>query len=245
MYFDEVQDYEFEIENNIILERHYGMTVLRDDLLLGGTKSRYLEKIMDPKYKGYVYASPVYGGFQIALAGVCRKLGKKAVIFTPDRKKVHKNTWRVVDLGAEVIGIKPGYLNVLQKRAKDFAKRNNYEYLEFGANYPVTIDAISETMRKITKLMEKEPTSIFCAVGSGTLLKGIIGGTDKAKVYGVQVGKEFNYTHKRFTKIVYPVGFEYESKFKSDFPSMPNYDRKALEVAAQLKDDNTLFWNVL
>ena len=50
MYFDEVQDYEFEIENNIILERHYGMTVLRDDLLLGGTKSRYLEKIIGEHY---------------------------------------------------------------------------------------------------------------------------------------------------------------------------------------------------
>ena len=52
--------------------------MLRDDLLLGGTKSRFIEKLLNKEKDGYVYASPVYGGFQIALAGVCKKINKQA-----------------------------------------------------------------------------------------------------------------------------------------------------------------------
>ena len=75
--------------NNITLDIYKNITVLRDDLLVGGTKSRFLHLLLDPHKEGYVYASPVYGGFQIALSGVANNINKKAIIFTPERKKRH------------------------------------------------------------------------------------------------------------------------------------------------------------
>ena len=52
--------------NPITLEQHNGYTVLRDDNLLGGTKSVFIERMIPPGASEVVYASPVYGGFQIA-----------------------------------------------------------------------------------------------------------------------------------------------------------------------------------
>jgi len=50
----------------ITIEKHKGVNVLRDDLLIGGTKSILMPSIIGDDLE-YVYASPVYGGFQIAL----------------------------------------------------------------------------------------------------------------------------------------------------------------------------------
>jgi len=232
--------------NNITLDIYKNITVLRDDLLVGGTKSRFLHLLLDPHKEGYVYASPVYGGFQIALSGVANNINKKAIIFTPERKKRHYNTLKASDQGGTIIEVRPGYLSVIQKRAKDFvASYPEYQYLEFGANYPDAIRLIAGTMQSITNDLGKEPSEVYCAVGSGTLVKGILAGTTKAKVTGVVVGKEFNYEHERLRLIKYPKGFDYLSKYKAPFQSMPNYDLKALEVCMELKKSNdVLFWNV-
>lgn len=57
----------------LTLEKHKGITVLRDDLLTGGTKSILMPSIISDSDE-YVYASPVYGGFQIALFAYCQKV---------------------------------------------------------------------------------------------------------------------------------------------------------------------------
>ena len=110
------------------------------------------------------------------------------------------------------------------------------------------------------------PDEIWCAVGSGTLISGIIQAVNEMqalrpsnkgselsplKIYGVQVGKEFKGNNSpNVTMIVYPKPFEYASKLKVNFPSMPNYDLKAFEICIKYNatsDENKkiLFWNVL
>lgn len=234
------------VTNNITLESYEGITVLRDDLLIGGTKSRFLRLLLDENKKGYVYASPVYGGFQIALSGVAKELGKESMIFCAKRNKKHSNTILASELGSLIVEVEHGYLNVVQKRAKDFVSANSdYQYLEFGANHPDAIRSIADTMKSIISELGSEPSEIFCAVGSGTLVKGILSGSSNAKVTGVVVGKEFNYDHERLNLIKYPKSFDYSSKYKAPFQCMPNYDLKALELCMQLKKSNdVLFWNV-
>ena len=55
----------------ITIEQYKGVNVLRDDLLKGGTKSILMPSIIGDDLE-YVYASPVYGGFQIALSAYCK-----------------------------------------------------------------------------------------------------------------------------------------------------------------------------
>ncbi len=63
----------------ITIEQHKGVKVLRDDLLTGGTKSILMPSIIGDDLE-YVYSSPVYGGFQIALSAYCQSVNKKATI---------------------------------------------------------------------------------------------------------------------------------------------------------------------
>lgn len=194
----------------ITIERHEGVYVLRDDLLPGGTKSILLDSILDPQKKYYVYASPVYGGFQIALAKYVKALNdsiaqskyrttaKKAVIFTAARKDYHDNTIEVIRNEGEVIHVPNGYLSVTQARAREFCDRNKLaQYIEFGAKTnkakEVLIDRVKQVISHFKAINGNgnEPDEIWCAIGSGLLFESIVAATSKTCVCGVIVGKDY------------------------------------------------------
>jgi threonine dehydratase len=230
------------------IENHNGIHVLRDDLLPGGTKSVFMDKILDSQKEEFVYASPVYGGFQIALAAYATSIGKKAVIFCAKRKTPHPNSLKAKAAGANVFLVPAGYLKNCQSKAREYAARNNAQLIEFGANYPAAINAISDRMKQVISTLCQEPKEIFCAVGSGTLLKGIIAGTSTAKITGVMVGKEFEGSVPDRVKLLrYHKQFEKESKATAPFPSCSNYDLKAWEYCIDYarKKEDVFFWNVL
>jgi cysteine synthase len=235
----------------IKIEKHYGINVLRDDLLEGGTKSILLDGIEKtyPDITEYVYASPVYGGFQIALSAYCKNHGLKATIFCAKRAKKHVNTLKCIEYGANIIEVYPGYLSVVEKRARDYCEKKLHVHkFVFGANIPENITIISNRAKKVLEHLNREPDEIWVAVGSGTLVKGILQSVKDAKVYGVLVGADFEYSHPNLTLIKYPKPFESESHLNVAFPSMANYDRKALELCLSMSRSpsiDVLFWNVL
>lgn len=55
-----------------IVEVHQGVHVVRDDLLYGGTKRRFIDKFVSLPYSEFVYASPVYGGRKLRLRWLVR-----------------------------------------------------------------------------------------------------------------------------------------------------------------------------
>ena len=151
------------MDNSIIIEKHYGINVLRDDLLDGGTKSILLEGIEKqyPDIMEYVYASPVYGGFQIALSAYCKKKGLKATIFCAKRKHKHTNTLKCIQYGANVIEVYPGYLSVVEKRARDYCEQKSPVHkFVFGANTPENINLISQRAKKVFHQLGSEPDEI-------------------------------------------------------------------------------------
>jgi hypothetical protein len=231
----------------MVIETYNGVSVLRDDLLPGGTKSVILPHILDKDKRCYVYASPVYGGMQIALAAYCRSIGKQAVIFCAKRKTPHANSLRVKAEGGVVYQVPYGYLSHTQKKAREYARDNNAQLIEFGGNYPIAIKAISERMRQVSDRLGREPDIIYCTAGSGTLLRGIIAGTNAARIVAVQVGAEVgNPLPDRVTIKKYHKPFEKESTIKAPFPSCANYDLKGWEYCVRDKPEGlVLFWNVL
>jgi hypothetical protein len=239
------------MEHPVVIQKHYGINILRDDLLEGGTKSILLEGIekLYPHVIEYVYASPVYGGFQIALSAYCKKKGLKATIFCAKRKQKHPNTLKCIEYGANIIEVYPGYLSVVEKRARDYCdKKSHIHKFVFGANTSENINIITTRAKKVIEQLGSEPEQIWVAVGSGTLVKGILQAVTNAKVYGVIIGADFEYEHPNLTLIKYPKSFEKESLLEVVFPSMANYDRKALELCLAQNDiftSNILFWNVL
>jgi hypothetical protein len=231
----------------MVIETHNGINVLRDDLLPGGTKSVILPFILDPGKSSYVYASPVYGGMQMALAAYCRTIGKQAVIFCAKRKQPHANSLRVKAEGGIVYQVPYGYLSHTQKKAREYARANDAQLIEFGGNYPISIMVIKERMRKVSQQLGREPDVVYCAAGSGTLLRGIAEGTTRAKIVAVQVGAEVgNPLPERVTLKKYHRPFEKDSPCRAPFPSCANYDLKAWEYCIRDQPKGmVLFWNVL
>lgn len=236
---------------DITLEEHHGIMVLRDDLLPGGTKARFIEHLIPPGVAEVVYASPVYGGFQIALAAACKRLGVRATIFCAYRKQAHPNTLLAKEYGATVYQVKHGYLSHVESKAKKYCLQTGAHKLTFGANYPIAINSIAQTMRAITKQLGYEPSQVWCAWGSGTLTRGILAGTTKATVNAVVVGMEpaaeWQSAHRLILRKS-PFKFDqpYKGAFKPPFPSMPNYDAKAWAYMQECAPvGKVLFWNVL
>lgn len=227
----------------IRLERHEGIVVLRDDLLPGGTKSILLKHVLDPNIKEYVYASPVYGGFQIALS---QYVGKRATIFCAKRSLKHPNTITCLKAGAKVIEVPYGYLSVIQARAREYSLLTGAQLIPFGAKFPNSVEILSKRVKQIIIKLGREPKEIFCAVGSGLLFESILKATSKCRVVGVQIGANYLTLNKRGEILIYPKKFEFPSTIVAPFPSMPNYDLKAWETCLLRRSSNdVLFWNVL
>lgn len=230
------------MENKIIIRKYFGINVVRDDFLAGGTKSVLMPAIVDPTKK-YVYASPVYGGFQIALSAYC---GKNAIIFCDKRKQRHENTQICEDYGAKIVEVPVGYLSVVEARAREYAERTGAIKLLFGAKEDRNINIISDRVREAIKQLKKEPDEIWCAIGSGTLVTAILRATTTAKVIGVQVGQDCNIKDDRLTVLKYHKSFDKPSLIDIPFKSTANYDRKAFEYCIERKGSGSiLFWNVL
>jgi len=238
----------------IKIEKHNGIHVLRDDLLMGGTKSILLSTLDEPNITEYVYASPVYGGFQIALSMYCKSVNKTATIFCAKRKIKHSNTFKCIYYGANIIEVDYGYLSVIEKHAREYSNgKSNIKKIVFGSKTEDNISLLATRTKNVIQVLGREPEEIWVAVGSGTLISGILRAvSNNVKVVGVQVGAEFipEKEYNNLTIIKYPKPFDKESKIKPDFPSMPNYDLKAYELCIannKVIPNNkmVLFWNVL
>ena len=171
------------MDNDITIKQHYGIHVLRDDLLDGGTKSVLMDNIAKqyPDADEFVYASPVYGGFQVALTMYCERAGKRATIFCAKRKHKHPHTLKCKSHGAKIVEVSPGYLSVVEKRAEEYcAKHPRAQKLVFGAQSPENIASITQRAKRVFRKMGGEPDEVWVAVGSGTILQGILGATKRA-----------------------------------------------------------------
>jgi len=145
-----------------IVQTHAGIWVVRDDLHPGGTKARFIGQVFDGVQEA-VYASPPEGGAQTALAHVARALGKKAPIFVAQRAKPHARTLEAARMGAKVVSVSPGYLTVVQSRARQYCRDSGASLIPFGADIPGSVEALAAAALA-TGL---EPDEVWCAAGSG------------------------------------------------------------------------------
>ena len=226
-----------------VVREHDGASVVRDDLLEGGTKLRYLADLYGPGLREVVYASPCEGGAQISLAVAARMAGGKATIFCAGRKKQHGRTLEAMSLGANVQSVRPGYLSVVQARAREYARETGAYLLPFGGDIPGAVEAIARAARS----SGASPRVVWCAAGSGTLVRGLRLAWPDAQLNAVVVGKSVT-----DQQIGYAVRHRVEYAFKDEartrppFPSDLHYDAKAWEVCmASPVRPLTVFWNVM
>ena len=224
-----------------ILEVHRGIVVVRDDLFPGGTKARFIGSVFDGTAEA-VYASPPEGGAQTALATVAKALGKRATIFVAQRAKPHARTLEAARLGAKVVPVAPGYLTVVQARAKAYCRDTGAFLIPFGADFPGAAEAIAAAA-----LMTGEtPDEVWCAAGSGVLARGLALAWPDARRHVVQIGRELSPKDVAGATIhVHPRKFAEKAMIAAPFPADPHYDAKAWETCLiKHGSGRVLFWNV-
>lgn len=224
-----------------IVMEHEGISVVRDDLYPGGTKARYVARLFDQADE-VVYATPAEGGAQTALAECARQAGKRATLFVAKRADPHPRALMAKRLGATVVQVSPGYLSVIQSRAANYAKEAGALLAPFGVDMPEAIEAIADAARS-TGI---EPDEVWCASGSGVLMRGLAIAWPKARRHSVQVGRDLTAANVSDAAIhKHPLDFGQRCKVLPPFPSDPHYDAKAWEICKARRGAGlVLFWNV-
>lgn len=226
-----------------IVQCHAGIQVVRDDLYAGGTKARFLRRMLaGHPAEEFVYASPACGGAQTALATVAAELGKRATVFVAKRAEMHPRAKMVERLGGRVVQVPHGYLNVVQSAARKYCGATGAHLLPFGLDLPEAVEIIAADAR----VLDVAPDEVWCAAGSGTLARALATAWPNAERHVVQVGRELGMSDVAGATLhIYPRKFEQHAKTQPPFPSDPHYDAKAWEVCQQQRGQGVVvFWNV-
>lgn len=222
---------------------HHGIIVVRDDLYLGGTKSRIFEPLFGTHHE-IVYASPAQGGAQTALAHAAAKVGGKATIFVAKRAYPHPRALEAKRVGATVWQVKPGYLTVVQARARLYCANTGAFNLPFGADMAEATSIIASAATSL----DIKPDEVWCAAGSGVLMRGLARAWPHAERHAVQIGRKLSASDVANAQIhIYPKPYDFALKSPAaPFPSDPHYDAKAWDICRQKRGSGkvVVFWNV-
>lgn len=221
------------------IENHNGVAVVRDDCLPGGTKTRLFHELMRSNEAiEFVYASPAQGMAQVALAVSAYHCCKQATVFVVGRRERAPRTCLAEAFGARIVEVAPGYLNVIQARAKAYAAERGAFYIDFGGgNLP------TEGISQAAAALDINPSDVWCAAGSGTLARALKRAWPKATIHAVAVGKTLN-LDQGFNVIRSPYRYEQHCSDAAPFPTDPIYEAKAWEMLRLGREGTTLFWNV-
>lgn len=228
-----------------VIEQHGNITVVRDDLLPGGTKRRFIYPFLaaQPNVKEWVYASPRVGYAQVAIAYACRDMELKGTIFLPKGKHTEL-TEEALSLGANIVEVPMGFLTHLQYASKKYVEETpDSQLLPFGLDHPMIIDEIA----RIASRLPVQPKEVWTCISSGVLSRGLQKAWPEAKVYGVKVGHGTT-DRERGRAELFESKYKFNQKCKETecppFPSSRYYDAKAWSFIKDNASDGALFWNV-
>ena len=228
-----------------IVEEHEGFQIVRDDMIGGGSKMRFADYLIrsNKEIEEWVYgSSPATGYAQISLSYLCRKYGKKSVIFMADRaiNKRHKYQLEAIEAGADMRWVPNGMLSVTEKRARDYVSDSptSRRLLPIGFDDPTVVASII----RVAQSMDVEPREVWTVGSSGTLTRGLQRAWPDASFHCVTVGHAGDYGRAKTYRCEIP--FNKATKVLPPFPSAPTYDAKAWEFMLEHASPGALFWNV-
>lgn len=241
-----------DTEKQIEILQIDNLTVVNDGAYEFGSKARFIDKYISElggHIKEVVYASPTTGFAQISLAYVCKKYGKKAVLFEPERSlnKLHEYQKKCLELGGEIHWVKMGMTPVLKAHAKKYVESNMQSIMApFGFDHETIVASIIKVAQS---LKIEQPDEIWTVAGSGTLSRGLQLAFPNSAVWAVGVGHKLSEREEGRANITYhALKFSQATKILPPFASAKTYDAKAWEYIEELKetfpDKKILFWNV-
>ena len=228
-----------------VIEEHEKIQVVRDDLLGGGSKMRFADYLIksNEEIEEWVYgSSPATGYAQISLAALCRRYGKKAVVFMADRAwdKLHDYQIKAIAEGADMRFVPNGMLSVTEKRARDYVEQDPTvrRLLHIGFDHPSVVASII----RVALSIDIRPNEVWTVGSSGTLTRGLQLAWPDANFHCVTVGHKGDYGRAKVYRCEIP--FNKPAKVIPPFPSAITYDAKAWQFIKEHASKDALFWNV-
>jgi len=238
-----------EINPPPVIVEHDGIHVVRDDLIDGGSKSRFIQSLIkNSPHTEFVYgSSPATGYAQISLGRVCKHYNKQATLFMADRKQenLHPYQLTAISYGVKMEFVKNGMLSVTEKRARDYVAEDNIKrrLVPIGFDCPEVILEICE----LALTLPIKPKEVWTVGSSGTLTRGLQLAWPEAEFHCVSVGHKMGQKELGFAKM-YKCDIPFNKSVKPEdappFPSVPTYDAKAWKFIKQYANPGALFWNV-
>lgn len=230
-----------------VVEEHEGVSVVRDDLLPGGTKVRFLPALISGA-REVVYGSPFCGAAAVALAVAGATLGVRVTVFYAKRKALHRRQKAAWAAGARIFLVPHGYMTNVQAKARAYAEMTGALFLPLGFDVPAAAEMLVEAACEVRRRVGS-PDQVWCATGSGMLARCLAAAFRDSEVVGVAVGLRSRWAAKaapaNLRIVDAGVPFEEEWRAPAPFPCCPNYDRKAWVRCAASSRASRLFWNVM
>jgi hypothetical protein len=222
------------------------ITVLREDQLEAGSKLRFLPFLLHGAREA-VFGGPFCGGAPHALSCWARESGNRATLFYAKRDQLHPRQIAAKRNGARLEFVSPGYMTVVQKRARDYAQRAGALFLPLGFDVPAATEPFQEFLRRVRREVGS-PDQVWCCAGSGMLARNIARVFTDSEICVVAVGLESRHGAQSFgpnvSMVRHRLDFAQPTKAGAPFSSDPNYDRKAWEHCAREARGTALFINV-
>ena len=232
------------------------ISVVRDDLLHGGTKQRaavpYLRELDVPEV---VYASPFSGFAQVALAASAQDLPMEVTLFCeadPAQPGLvaHEFTRLAEAMGARVV--LTATLAEAEARAAEYeASGDGRMKIPLGFNDPRFIAHLEKEIVRQLATLEEKPRAIWLPVGSGTLARAFHAATlgrvplkavdvrvlepEDQRITGLEAKVELHRAPERFHERV---------RLSPPIPSNAYYDAKLWRFLRTHAKEGELWWNV-
>lgn len=231
-----------------ILESHNGLIVVRDDLLDGGSKTRFLPFLIPKDAKELVFGGPFCGGAPWALSVIGRDRGIKVSLFYAKRKELHWRQKAALLNGSQIFQVPAGRMNVVQARARAYCANTGAYFFPLGFDLPEAEEPFIRAMKLVAGQIAPPP-EVWCATGSGMLARCLAKAFPAATIKAVAVGLASRWKKQSFPANVQvmPCDYRFEQRIKnvaSPFPCCAYYDLKAWDLASQFARPGSLFWNV-
>lgn len=240
------------------------INVIRDDLLIAGTKQRAFSKYIEhyAEFDEFVYVGPSSGFAQVGLTISCLMRNKKATLFVVNPKYFDpKLTTLCKKLGAKVKFFEDK-ISEIELEAKRYVENESNEahrimLVPFGLDCPIFESIFMEQLREAVP-PSLEPKRMWITVGSGVLIRALAKVFTKTEFMPIKVGKnlwEDQYTpdvwkriggRERIDKLAAPQKF-FESvpdNLLPPYPSVNNYDAKVWQQVLKHGQDGDYVWNV-
>ena len=181
----------------LVIEEHEGFYVVRDDLLEGGSKRRFVDRLIREEIKKgaeeFVYGGcPANGYAQLSLTLQAKVYDKKAIFFMAKRSldNLHPYQKQALEYGADIRWVPNGMLQVTKARAREYYDMDPFRrrLLPLGLEDYRVFEDIKNLAKTIETDYNISVSEIWSVGSSGTLTRGLQMAFPNKDVHVVSVG---------------------------------------------------------